>query len=115
MTICLSSGAGRVPAVAATAAVHRVEDLVRGVEADQVHQRQRAHRQAAAQLHRRVDVLAGGVAALEHRDGVVEVAEQQRVGDEAGPVVDGDVDLAQPGAQRLDVGDHLRRRSPRSG
>ena len=98
-----------VPAVAAAPAVHGVEDLVRGVQADQVHQRERAHRQAAAELHGRVDVLAGGVAALEHRDGVVEVAEQQRVGDEAGPVADRDVDLAEPGAQRLHVGDHLGR------
>ena len=87
--------------------VHRVEDLVGGVEADEVHQRERAHRQAAAQPHRRVDVLAGGVAVLEHRDGVVEVAEQQRVGDEAGPVADGHVDLAQPLGQRLDVLDDL--------
>src|SRR3712207_8655452 len=38
-----------------------------------------------------------------HRDRVVEVAEQQRVGDEAGLVADGHVDLAQPLGQRLDV------------
>ena len=51
----------RVQPVAALL-VHRVEDLVRRVEADQVEQRQRAHRVAAAEAHRGVDVLAGGVA-----------------------------------------------------
>jgi hypothetical protein len=39
---------------------------------------------------------------------VVEVAEQQRVRDEAGAVADRDVDLAQPGSQRLDVLDDVR-------
>ena len=47
----------RVEPVAALL-VHRVEDLVRRVEADQVEQRQRAHRVAAAEAHRGVDVLA---------------------------------------------------------
>ena len=51
----------RVQPVAALA-VHRLEDLVRRVEADQVEQRERAHRVAAAEPHRGVDVLAGGVA-----------------------------------------------------
>jgi hypothetical protein len=83
--------------------VHRVEDLVGGVDADEVHQGERPHGQAAAQPHGRVDVLAAGVPVLVHRDGVVEVAEQQRVGDEAGLVADGHVDLAQAGGQRLDV------------
>ena len=68
--------------------VHRVEDLVRRVEPDQVEQRERPHRVAAAEPHRRVDVLAGRVVALVHRDRVVEIAEQQRVGDEAGLVAD---------------------------
>ena len=66
----------RVQPVAALL-VHRVEDLVGRVEADQVEQRERAHRVAAAEPHRGVDVLAGGVLALEHRHGVVEVAEEQ--------------------------------------
>ena len=66
--------------------------------------------QAAAEAHGRVDVLARGVPVLEHRHGVVEVAEQQRVGDEAGPVADGDVDLAEPLGERLDVGDDLAAR-----
>ena len=51
----------RVQPVAALL-VHRVEDLVRRVEADQVEQRQRAHRVAAAEPHGGVDVLARGVA-----------------------------------------------------
>ena len=89
MIICLKIGCRRVQPVAGLL-VHRVEDLVGGVEADQVEQRERAHRQAAAELHRGVDVLAAGVARLVHADGVVEVAEQQRVGDEAGAVADGD-------------------------
>ena len=103
----LDDRAGRVQPVARLL-VHRVEDLVGGVDADEVHQRQRAHRQAAAQPHGGVDVLAAGVAVLVHRDGVVEVAEQQRVGDEAGLVADRDVDLAQPRGQRLDVVDDRR-------
>ena len=94
-----------VQAVAALA-VHRVEDLVRRVQADQVEQRQRAHRVAAAEAHRRVDVLAGGVAVLVHRDRVVEVAEQQRVGDEARLVAADDGVLA----ERL----HERRKRPRA-
>ena len=96
----------RVQAVAALL-VHRVEDLVRRVETDQVEQRQRAHRVAAAVAHRRVDVLAGGVVGLVHRDRVVEVAEQQRVGDEAGPVAADDRALAHAGEQALHVGQHL--------
>ena len=96
----------RVQAVAALL-VHRVEDLVRRVETDQVEQRERAHRVAAAVAHRRVDVLAGGVVALVHRDRVVEVAEQQRVGDEAGPVAADDRALA----ERLEQA--LRRRRAR--
>ena len=98
------TGAGGVQPVARLL-VHRVEDLVGGVDADEVHQRERAHRQAAAQPHGGVDVLAAGVAVLVHRHGVVEVAEQQRVGDEPGLVADGHVDLAQPQRQGLDVVD----------
>ena len=103
----LDDRAGRVQPVARLL-VHRVEDLVGGVDADEVHQRQRAHRQAAAQPHGGVDVLAAGVAVLVHRDGVVEVAEEQGVGDEAGLVADRHVDLAQPRGQRLDVLDDGR-------
>ena len=95
----------RVQAVAALA-VHRLEDLVRRVETDQVEQRQRAHRVAAAEAHGRVDVLAGGVLALVHRHRVVEVAEEQRVGDEAGLVAAHDRVLAEAAQQVLDVGQH---------
>ncbi len=98
----LDDRARRVQPVAALL-VHRVEDLVGGVETDEVHQGERAHRVAAAELHRGVDVLAGGVARLEHRDGVVEVAEEQGVGDEAGLVADDDRLLAEPLGERLDV------------
>ena len=75
--------------------VHRLQDRTGGVDADQVEQRERAHRQTAAEPHRRVDVLAGGVLRLVHRGGLVEVAEQQPVGDEAGPVADRDGLLAE--------------------
>ena len=88
--------------------VHRVEDLVRRVETDQVEQRERAHRVAAAVAHRRVDVLARGVVALVHRDRVVEVAEEQGVGDEAGLVATHDRALAEPAHQAFDVGEHGR-------
>ncbi len=97
----------RVQPVAALA-VHRLEDLVGRVEADQVEQLERAHRVAAAEPHRRVDVLARGELALEHRDGVVEVAEQQRVGDEAGLVAADDGVLAELLDQRGHVLEHLR-------
>ena len=107
MTSCLRIGVGRVQPVAALL-VHRLEDLVRRVQADQVEQRQRTHRVAAAEAHRGVDVLAGGVAALVHRGGVVEVAEEQGVGDEAGPVAADDGVLAQPRDQRFDVLDDVR-------
>jgi hypothetical protein len=86
--------------------VHRVEDLVRRVEPDQVEQRQRTHRVAAAEPHGGVDVLAGGVLALEHRGGVVEVAEQQGVGDEAGLVAADDGVLAEPAHEPFDIGQH---------
>ena len=83
--------------------VHRVEDLVRGVEADEVEQLERAHRVAAAEAHRRVEVLARRVVALEHRHRVVEVPEEQRVRDEARLVADDDRLLPDPVGERLDV------------
>ncbi len=54
---------GRRVQPVAPLAVHRLEDLVGRVETDQVEQRQRTHRVAAAEPHGGVDVLAGGVAA----------------------------------------------------
>lgn len=77
----------RVEAVAALL-VHRVEDLVRGVESDQVEQGKRTHRVAATQPHRGIDVLTRGVLGLVHGHRVIEVTEQQRVGDESGLVPD---------------------------
>ena len=83
--------------------VHRVEDFVCRVETDEVEQGERAHRVATAEAHGGVDVLARGVLALVHRDGVVEVAEEQRVGDEAGLVADDDRLLVEPVRERLDI------------
>ena len=83
--------------------VHRVEDLVCRVETDEVEQRERTHRVATAEPHGRVDVLARRVAALEHRHRVVEVAEEQRVGDEARLVADDDRLLVEALGQGLDV------------
>ena len=74
--------------------VEGVEDRQRRVEADEVEERQRAHREVAAALHRGVDVLARGGAVLQHAHGVVEVREQQGVDDEAGAVGDLDGVLA---------------------
>ena len=87
--------------------VHGVQDLVGGVQADEVHQRQGPHRVAAAQGHRRVQVLAHDVVRLEHADRVVEVAEQQCVGDEARPVTDDHGRLADGGREGGDVLDDL--------
>ena len=75
-------------------------DRQRHVVADHVEQLERAHRQRAAVLHRGVDVVGGGVVRLEHLHRVVEVGEQQRVDDEAGPVAARDRDLADLRAQR---------------
>ena len=93
----------------AALAVHRLEDLVRRVQADQVEQRQRSHWVAAPEAHRGVDVLARGVVALEHRDRVVEVAEEQRVGDESRLVTGDDRRLADLLHERGDVLEHVGR------
>ena len=87
--------------------VHRVEDFVRGVQADQVDQRERPHGQATPERHRDVDVLPGGVVRFVHGGGVVEIAEQQRIRDEPGPVSDGDVDFAELLRECLDVVDDV--------
>ncbi|GMA88646.1 hypothetical protein GCM10025868_38960 [Angustibacter aerolatus] len=88
-------GAGRVQPVAALR-VHRLEDLQGGVEPDQVEQRERAHRQTEAEPGRDVEVLARHLALLEHRHRAVQVAEQQRVRDEAGAVAHHHRPLAEP-------------------
>lgn len=88
--------------------VHGLHDRTGRVDADQVEQGERAHGQTAAEPHRRVDVLAGGVLRLVHRGGLVEVAEQQPVGDESGAVADRDGLLAELDRQIGDRGDGLR-------
>ena len=87
--------------------VHRLEDLVGGVETDEVKQGERPHGEAAAQLHRRVDVLARCVLRLEHVGGVVEVAEQQGVGDEPRLVAHDDRELVEGPRDSFDVGHHV--------
>src|SRR5690606_14991193 len=74
--------------------VERVEDGDRRVEAHEVEQGQRPHREVAAALHGRVDVVAAGGAVLEHPHRVVEVGEEEGVDDEPGPVLDDDRVLA---------------------
>ncbi len=90
----LEDGGRRVEPVPALL-VHRVEDLVRRVEPDQVEERERTHRVAAAEPHRGIDVLTTGVVTLVQGHRVVEVAEQKRVGDEARLVAGHDRDLAE--------------------
>jgi hypothetical protein len=86
--------------------VDGLHDADERVDADEVGQGDRAHRQARAEPHGVVDVLHGGVARLDHADGLVEVREQQLVGDEAAPVADGDRDLADRLGERLRGLDH---------
>ena len=83
--------------------VERIEDGQRGVEPDQVEQRERAHGEPATALHGGVDALLGRHALLEQAHRVVEVREQEGVHDEAGLVLHFDRVLA--AARR-------RRRSP---
>ncbi|MDQ0846255.1 hypothetical protein QFZ68_005935 [Streptomyces sp. V1I6] len=94
--------------------VHGVQDGTGGVDADQVEQRERPHRQTAAELHRGVDVLTGRVPRLVHRRRLVEVAEQQAVGHESGPVADRDRLLAELLGERGD-GLNGRRRGEHAG
>ena len=65
---------------------HDVGDGVRGVEADEVEQRERPHRVAAAELHALVDVLDRAQPVLEAADRVEQVRHQQPVDDEAAAV-----------------------------
>ena len=66
--------------------VHRVQDFVRSVQADEVHQRQRTHGKPTAQFHGRINIFTSGVALLVHGHRMVEIAKEQRVGDEPGPI-----------------------------
>ena len=70
--------------------VHRVENLVGGVKADEIEQRERAHGKATAKAHRGVNIFAACVLGFEHRRRVIEVAEEQGVGDEASLVANDD-------------------------
>src|SRR6478736_10533826 len=79
-------GRGRVVRVPELG-IKRVEDREARVEADEVDQLERPHREVAAALHRGVDVVPGGDAGVEESRRVVEVREQQRVHDEAGLVL----------------------------
>jgi hypothetical protein len=103
--------------------VDRVHDPDEGVDADQVGERDRSHRQAGAEPHGRVDVLLGRVPRVDHADSLVEVGEQQLVRDEATPVADdhrgladglgeppGDVDHALVGHDGADQLDELHHR-----
>ena len=80
--------------------MHRLENLERGVEPDQVEQRQRSHRKAATGPHGGVEVLPARESGAVHPHRGVEVAEQQGVRDEPGAVVDDDRRLAEPARQR---------------
>lgn len=63
------------------------DDELAGVQADVVHQLEGSHRVAGAELHRGVDVLLAGVAALRHADRLEHVRHQEAVHDEAGRVL----------------------------
>ncbi len=68
----------------------------------------------AAEPHGRIDVLTGGVVGLQHPHGIVEVAEQQGVGDEAGPVPGDNGGLADLRDQHLKIRQHRRVRHHRT-
>ena len=72
----------RVAAVAQLA-VHRLGHGVDDVEADGVGERERAHRVAAAELHRRVDRVGRRHARLERRDPVEQIGHEQAIDDVA--------------------------------
>ena len=84
--------------------VEGVADRLGDVEADEVQQRERAHRVAGAELHAGVDLACLHAGPLDHANGVEEVGEEQAVDDEAGLVGDLDRGLAQrrtPGERLL--------------
>ena len=84
--------------------VEGVADRLGDVEADEVEQRQRAHRVAGAELHAGVDLAGLHAGPLHQPHGVEEVGEEQAVDDEAGLVGDLDRGLAErraPGERLL--------------
>src|SRR5438094_3600600 len=83
---------------------HDVGDVIGGVDADQVEERQGAHGVAAAQLQALVDIGDRADPLLEGADGVEDVGNEQAVHDEAGAIRGADRGLAQgagEGAHRL--------------
>jgi hypothetical protein len=74
--------------------VQHLDHRVAGVDADQVGERQRAHRVSHAQLHDFVDALGAGEAFVIGVGGLVEHRDQDPVGDEAGAVLRLHGDLA---------------------
>src|SRR5207244_1240670 len=84
---------------------HHLGDVHRGVEPDEVQERERAHGVATAELHRRVDVLERGEAALVNPDRVEQVRHEQPVHDERRRVLRLDrglADRADPLGRRRD-------------
>src|SRR6266850_628668 len=73
---------------------HDLRDVVGGVEPDVVAEQQGAHRVAAAELHRVVDVVAAREPLLVDAHRVQHVGDQQAVHDEPGRVPDGHDRLA---------------------
>jgi hypothetical protein len=76
----------RPPFPALSAAAQDFHDRQRDVQADQVEQGERAHRQANSGPGGGVDVRTARVARLQQGDRVVQVGQQQGVRDEPGPV-----------------------------
>src|SRR4051812_24423386 len=66
--------------------VHHVGDVVSRIESDEIEQRERTHRIAAAEHHRFIDVLDRADAFLVCTDGIEDVRHEQTVDDEAGVV-----------------------------
>src|SRR4051794_24029790 len=82
---------------------HHVADRTERVEADEVGERERAHRMGGAGLHRRVDLVDGADALLVGADRVEHVGHEQTVDDEAGLVLGRDRQLAL-GAREAEAG-----------
>src|SRR5206468_13091115 len=66
---------------------HHLGDVQRSVEAHQIEQGERSHRIAAAELHRRIDVLERREPALVDTDRVEPVGHEETVDDERGRVL----------------------------
>ncbi len=73
-----------IPAVV----VHRVQNVVGGIQPDEVEEGKRADGVPTAEPHRGVDVLPGGVPFRVHGGSVIEVAEEEPIRDESGAIAD---------------------------